>query len=54
MLLLVTTDVGDFSKVGFYFYDHSHFEASNSDCNNAFICDTFSEFITILEHPTLP
>ena len=54
MLLLVTTDVGDFSK-GIYFYDHSHFfEASNSDCNTYFICDTFSEFITILEHPTLP
>ena len=33
MLLLVTTEVGDFSK-GIYFYDHSHFfEASNSDCN---------------------
>ena len=32
MLLLVTTDVGDFSK-GIYFYDHSHFfEASNSNC----------------------
>ena len=54
MLLLVTTEVGDFSK-GIYFYDHSHFfEASNSDCNTYFICDTFSEFITILEHPTLP
>ena len=53
MLLLVTTDVGDFSK-GIYFYDHSHFfEASNSDCNTYFICDTFSEFITILEHTTL-
>ena len=54
MLLLVTTEVGDFSK-GIYFYDHSHFfEASNSDCNTYFICDTFSEFITILEHTTLP
>ena len=54
MLLLVTEDVGDFSK-GIYFYDHSHFfEASNSDCNTYFVCDTFSEFITILEHPTLP
>ena len=54
MLLLVTTDVGDFSK-GIYFYDHSHFfEASNSDCNTYFICDTFTEFITILEHNTLP
>ena len=54
MLLLVTEDVGDFSK-GIYFYDHSHFfEASNSDCNTYFICDTFSEFITILEHTTLP
>ena len=54
MLLLVTTDVGDFSK-GIYFYDHSHFfEASNSDCNTYFVCDTFSEFITILEHTTLP
>lgn len=53
MLLLVTTDVGDFSK-GIYFYDHSHFfEASNSDCNTYFVCDTFSEFITILEHTTL-
>ncbi len=54
ILLLVTTDVGNFSK-GIYFYDHSHFfEASNSDCNTYFICDTFSEFITILEHTTLP
>ena len=54
MLLLVTTDVGDFSK-GIYFYDHSHFfEASNSDCNTYFVCDTFSEFISILEHTTLP
>ena len=54
MLLLVTEDVGDFSK-GIYFYDHSHFfEASNSDCNTYFVCDTFSEFITILEHNTLP
>ena len=54
MLLLVTTDVGDFSK-GIYFYDHSHFfEASNSDCNTYFICDTFTDFITILEHTTLP
>ena len=54
MLLLVTTDVGDFSK-GIYFYDHSHFfGASNSDCNTYFVCDTFSEFITILEHTTLP
>ena len=54
MLLLVTTDVGDFSK-GIYFYDHSHFfEASNSDCNTYFVCDTFTEFITILEHTTLP
>ncbi|MFC2422978.1 MAG: hypothetical protein ACFNPZ_02905, partial [Fusobacterium polymorphum] len=54
MLLLVTEDVGDFSK-GIYFYDHSHFfEASNSDCNTYFVCDTFSEFITILEHTTLP
>ena len=54
MLLLVTTEVGDFSK-GIHFYDHSHFfEASNSDCNTYFICDTFSEFITILEHTTLP
>ena len=54
MLLLVTTDVGNFSK-GIYFYDHSHFfEASNSDCNTYFVCDTFSEFITILEHTTLP
>ena len=54
MLLLVTTDVGDFSKV-IYFYDHSHFfEASNSDCNTYFICDTFTDFITILEHTTLP
>ena len=54
MLLLVTEDVGDFSK-GIYFYDHSHFfEASNSDCNTYFVCDTFTEFITILEHPTLP
>ena len=54
MLLLVTTDVGDFSK-GIYFYDHSHFfEASNSNCNTYFGCDTFSEFITILEHTTLP
>ena len=53
MLLLVTTDVGDFSK-GIYFYDHSHFfETSNSDCNTYFVCDTFSEFITILEHTTL-
>ena len=54
MLLLVTTEVGDFSKE-IHFYDHSHFfEASNSDCNTYFICDTFSEFITILEHTTLP
>jgi len=54
MLLLVTTDVGDFSK-GIYFYDHSHFfEASNSNCNTYFVCDTFSEFITILEQTTLP
>ena len=54
MLLLVTTEVGDFSK-GIHFYDHSHFfEASNSDCNTYFICETFSEFITILEHTTLP
>ena len=54
MLLLVTEDVGDFSK-GIYFYDHSHFfEASNTDCNTYFVCDTFSEFITILEHTTLP
>ena len=54
ILLLVTTDVGNFSK-GIYFYDHSHFfEASNSDCNTYFVCDTFSEFITILEHTTLP
>ena len=54
MLLLVTEDVGDFSK-GIHFYDHSHFfEASNSDCNTYFVCDTFSEFITILEHTTLP
>ena len=54
MLLLVTTDVGDFSK-GIYFYDHSHFfEASNSDCNTYFVCDTFTEFITILAHTTLP
>ena len=54
MLLLVTTEVGDFSK-GIHFYDHSHFfEASNSDCNTYFICDTFSEFITILEQTTLP
>jgi len=54
MLLLVTEDVGDFSK-GIYFYDHSHFfEASNSDCNTYFVCDTFSDFITILEHTTLP
>ena len=54
MLLLVTTEVGDFSK-GIYFYDHSHFfEASNSNCNTYFVCDTFSEFITILEHTTLP
>ena len=54
MLLLVTTEVGDFSK-GIHFYDHSHFfEASNSDCNTYFICDTFTEFITILEHTTLP
>ena len=54
MLLLVTTDVGDFSK-GIYFYDHSHFfEGSNSDCNTYFVCDTFTEFITILEHTTLP
>ena len=54
MLLLVTTEVGDFSK-GIYFYDHSHlFEASNSDCNTYFVCDTFSEFINILEHTTLP
>ena len=54
MLLLVTTEVGDFSK-GIHFYDHSHFfEASNSDCNTYFICDTFSEFITILEHTILP
>ena len=54
MLLLVTTEVGDFSK-GIYFYDHSHFfEASNSDCNTYFICDTFTDFITILEHTTLP
>ena len=54
MLLLVTTDVGDFSK-GIHFYDHSHFfEASNSDCNTYFVCDTFTEFITILEHTTLP
>ena len=54
MLLLVTTEVGDFSK-GIYFYDHSHFfEASNTDCNTYFVCDTFSEFITILEHTTLP
>ena len=54
MLLLVTTDVGDFSK-GIYFYDHSHFfEASNSDCNTYFVCDTFTKFITILEHTTLP
>ena len=53
MLLLVTTDVGNFSK-GIYFYDHSHFfEASNSDCNTYFVRDTFSEFITILEHTTL-
>jgi len=54
ILLLVTTDVGNFSK-GIYFYDHSHFfEASNSDCNTYFVCDTFSEFITILAHTTLP
>lgn len=54
MLLLVTTEVGDFSK-GIYFYDHSHFfEASNSDCNTYFVCDTFTEFITILVHTTLP
>ena len=54
MLLLVTTEVGDFSK-GIYFYDHSHFfEASNSNCNTYFVCDTFSEFITILEQTTLP
>ena len=54
MLLLVTTEVGDFSK-GIYFYDHSHFfEASNSDYNTYFVCDTFTEFITILEHTTLP
>ena len=54
ILLLVTTDVGNFSK-GIYFYDHSHFfEASNSNCNTYFVCDTFSEFITILEHTTLP
>ena len=54
MLLLVTTEVDDFSK-GIHFYDHSHFfEASNSDCNTYFICDTFSEFMTILEHTTLP
>ena len=54
MLLLVTAEVGDFSK-GIYFYDHSHFfEASNSDCNTYFVCDTFSEFITILEHTILP
>ncbi|MBB1575596.1 MAG: SMI1/KNR4 family protein, partial [Flavobacteriaceae bacterium] len=54
MLLLVTEDVGNFSK-GIHFYDHSHFfEASNSDCNTYFVCDTFSEFITILEHTTLP
>ena len=54
ILLLVTTDVGDFSK-GIHFYDHSHFfEASNSDCNTYFVCDTFTEFITILEHTTLP
>lgn len=54
ILLLVTTDVGNFSK-GIYFYDHSHFfEASNSDCNTYFVCDTFTEFITILAHTTLP
>ena len=54
MLLLVTEDVGDFSK-GIYFYDHSHFfEASNTDCNTYFVCDTFTEFITILEYTTLP
>ena len=54
MLLLVTTDVGNFSK-GIYFYDHSHFfEASNSNCNTYFVCDTFSEFITILKQTTLP
>ena len=54
MLLLVTAEVGDFSK-GIYFYDHSHFfEASNSDCNTYFVCDTFTKFITILEHTTLP
>ena len=53
MLLLVTTDVGDFSK-GIHFYDHSHFfEASNSENNTYFICDTFNEFIDILKNTTL-
>ena len=53
MLLLVTTDVGDFSK-GIHFYDHSHFfEASNSENNTYFICDTFNEFIDILRNTIL-
>ena len=54
MILLVTVENDDFSK-GIYYYDHSHFfEASNSDCNTYFVCYTFTEFITILEHTTLP
>ena len=53
MILLVTVENDDFSK-GIYFYDHSHFfEASNSENNTYFICDTFNEFIDILKNTTL-
>ena len=53
MILLVTVENGDFSK-GIYYYDHSHFfEASNSENNTYFICDTFNEFIDILRNTIL-
>jgi len=53
MILLVTVENDDFSK-GIYYYDHSHFfEASNSENNTYFICDTFNEFIDILRNTIL-
>ena len=53
MILLVTVENGDFSK-GIYYYDHSHFfEASNSENNTYFICETFNEFIDILRNTIL-
>ena len=61
--LLIGTDEGsgflllvnDGKNDGIWYYDHTYFfEQSNDDLNTYFICDTFTDFIKLLETTPSP